>query len=106
MKYLHSFAIYPNTFYMYRREREGSITSTVSVPSQIDQFANFMVIMDELELIESQYPALYPMMKHYAREIHQYCMKCFELLLPENQQMLSEQKEKHLAIVQHYLSDE
>ena len=106
VKYLHSFAIYPNTFYMYRREREGSVTSTVSVPSQMDQFANFMLIMDELELIESQYPTLYPMMKHYAWEIHQYCMKCFELLSPENQQMLTEQKEKHLAIVQHYLSDE
>lgn len=102
--YLRSYAVYPKAFYMYRREREGSITALINEAKQVDLFANFQLIAEELGRIKAENPMLYPAMKKYAADIHQYNMKCYELFTPENKASLLPQKEKYDALVNQCLA--
>jgi len=48
-KYISSYAIYKNCFYMYRRERKGSISSVVTAKNQISLFQNLSDVITEIE---------------------------------------------------------
>ena len=82
VKHIKDYAIYQNCFYMYRRERKGSITSVVTAKNQESLFQNLSDVITEIENMKLNNELL-PGFKKYVDDIYGYVMTCYELL-PEN----------------------
>ena len=84
-KYISSYAIYKNCFYMYRRERKGSISSVATSKNQVSLFQNLSDVITEIENMKLNNKLL-PGFKKYVDDIYGYVMTCYELL-PENEKV-------------------
>ena len=84
-KYINSYAIYKNCFYMYRRERKGSISSVATSKNQVSLFQNLSDVITEIENMKLNNELL-PGFKKYVDDIYRYVMTCYELL-PENEKV-------------------
>ena len=84
-KYISSYAIYKNCFYMYRRERKGSISSVATSKNQESLFQNLSDVITEIENMKLNNELL-PGFKKYVDDIYEYVMTCYELL-PENEKV-------------------
>ena len=84
-KYINSYAIYKNCFYMYRRERKGSISSVATSKNQVSLFQNLSDVITEIENMKLNNELL-PGFKKYVDDIYGYVMTCYELL-PENEKV-------------------
>ena len=84
-KYISSYAIYKNCFYMYRRERKGSISSVATSKNQVSLFQNLSDVITEIENMKLNNELL-PGFKKYVDDIYGYVMTCYELL-PENEKV-------------------
>ena len=49
VKHIKDYAIYQNCFYMYRRERKGSISSVVTAKNQVSLFQNLSDVITEIK---------------------------------------------------------
>ena len=78
-KYINSYAIYKNCFYMYRRERKGSISSVATSKNQVSLFQNLSDVITEIENMKLNNELL-PGFKKYVDDIYGYVMKCYNLL--------------------------
>ena len=78
-KYISSYAIYKNCFYMYRRERKGSISSVATSKNQVSLFQNLSDVITEIENMKLNNELL-PGFKKYVNDIYGYVMKCYNLL--------------------------
>lgn len=78
-KYISSYAIYKNCFYMYRRKRKGSISSVVTAKNQVSLFQNLSDVITEIETMKLNNQLL-PGFKKYADDIYRYVMTCYDLL--------------------------
>ena len=78
-KYISSYAIYKNCFYMYRRERKGSISSVATSKNQVSLFQNLSNVITEIENMKLNNELL-PGFKKYVNDIYGYVMKCYNLL--------------------------
>ena len=85
VKHIKDYAIYRNCFYMYRRERKGSITSVVTAKNQESLFQNLSDVITEIENMKLNNELL-PGFKKYVDDIYGYVMTCYELL-PENEKV-------------------
>ena len=85
VKYIKDYAIYQNCFYMYRRERKGSISSIVTTKNQVSLFQNLSDVITEIENMKLNNELL-PGFKKYVDDIYGYVMTCYELL-PENEKV-------------------
>ena len=85
VKHIKDYAIYRNCFYMYRRERKGSITSVVTAKNQESLFQNLSDVITEIENMKLNNELL-PGFKKYVDDIYRYVMTCYELL-PENEKV-------------------
>ena len=85
VKHIKDYAIYQNCFYMYRRERKGSITSVVTAKNQESLFQNLSDVITEIENMKLNNELL-PGFKKYVDDIYGYVMTCYELL-PENEKV-------------------
>lgn len=88
-KYISSYAIYKNCFYMYRRERKGSISSVATSKNQVSLFQNLSDVITEIENMKLNNELL-PGLKKYADDIYRYVMKCYNLLSNEEKTMFYE----------------
>ena len=79
VKHIKDYAIYRNCFYMYRRERKGSITSVVTAKNQESLFQNLSDVITEIENMKLNNELL-PGFKKYVDDIYGYVMKCYNLL--------------------------
>ena len=79
VKHIKDYAIYQNCFYMYRRERKGSITSVVTAKNQESLFQNLSDVITEIENMKLNNELL-PGFKKYVNDIYGYVMKCYNLL--------------------------
>ena len=95
VKHINSYAVYPNAFYMYRREREGSISRYVSVTNQKSLFDNFIDVNKELAFFKENIPSLYSIMLKYVLSIDEYIMICYNLLSKEEKEKLHDMKTRH-----------
>ena len=84
-KYISSYAIYKNCFYMYRRERKGSISSVATSKNQVSLFQNLSDVITEIENMKLNNELL-PGFKKYVDDIYRYVITCYELL-PENEKV-------------------
>ena len=84
-KYINSYAIYKNCFYMYRRERKGSISSVATSKNQVSLFQNLSDVITEIENMKLNNELL-PGFKKYVDDIYGYIITCYELL-PENEKV-------------------
>ena len=84
-KSISSYAIYKNCFYMYRRERKGSISSVATAKNQASLFQNLSDVITEIENMKLNNELL-PGFKKYVDDIYGYVMTCYELL-PENEKV-------------------
>ena len=84
-KYINSYAIYKNCFYMYRRERKGSISSVATSKNQVSLFQNLSDVITEIENMKLNNELL-PGFKKYVDDIYRYVITCYELL-PENEKV-------------------
>ena len=84
-KYISSYAIYKNCFYMYRRERKGSISSVATSKNQVSLFQNLSDVITEIENMKLNNELL-PGFKKYVDDIYEYVITCYELL-PENEKV-------------------
>ena len=84
-KYINSYAIYKNCFYMYRRERKGSISSVATSKNQVSLFQNLSDVITEIENMKLNNELL-PGFKKYVDDIYGYVITCYELL-PENEKV-------------------
>ena len=78
-KYISSYAIYKNCFYMYRREIKGSISSIVTAKNQASLFQNLSDVITEIKNMKLNNELL-PGFKKYVDDIYGYVMKCYNLL--------------------------
>ena len=85
VKHIKDYAIYRNCFYMYRRERKGSITSVVTAKNQESLFQNLSDVITEIENMKLNNELL-PGFKKYVDDIYGYIITCYELL-PENEKV-------------------
>ena len=85
VKHIKDYAIYRNCFYMYRRERKGSITSVVTAKNQESLFQNLSDVITEIENMKLNNELL-PGFKKYVDDIYGYVITCYELL-PENEKV-------------------
>ena len=85
VKHIKDYAIYRNCFYMYRRERKGSITSVVTAKNQESLFQNLSDVITEIENMKLNNELL-PGFKKYVDDIYEYVITCYELL-PENEKV-------------------
>ena len=85
VKHIKDYAIYQNCFYMYRRERKGSITSVVTAKNQESLFQNLSDVITEIENMKLNNELL-PGFKKYVDDIYRYVITCYELL-PENEKV-------------------
>ena len=83
-KYISSYAIYKNCFYMYRRKRKGSITSVVTAKNQVSLFQNLSDIITEIKNMKLNNELL-PGLKKYVDDIYGYVMTCYDLLSEQEQ---------------------
>ena len=95
VRHINSYAVYPNAFYMYRREREGSISRYVSVTNQKSLFDNFIDVNKELAFFKENIPSLYSIMLKYVLSIDEYIMICYNLLSKEEKEKLHDMKTRH-----------
>ena len=79
VKHIKDYAIYQNCFYMYRRERKGSISSVVTAKNQVSLFQNLSDVITEIENMKLHNDLL-PGLKKYVDDIYGYVMKCYNLL--------------------------
>lgn len=79
VNHIKDYAIYQNCFYMYRRERKGSISSVVTAKNQISLFQNLSDVITEIENMKLNNELL-PGLKKYVDDIYGYVMKCYNLL--------------------------
>ena len=79
VKYIKDYAIYQNCFYMYRRERKGSISSIVTTKNQVSLFQNLSDAITEIKSMKLNNELL-PGFKKYVDDIYQYVMTCYNLL--------------------------
>ena len=79
VKYIKDYAIYQNCFYMYRRERKGSISSIVTTKNQVSLFQNLSDAITEIKSMKLNNDLL-PGLKKYVDDIYQYVMTCYNLL--------------------------
>ena len=84
VKHIKDYAIYRNCFYMYRRERKGSITSVVTAKNQESLFQNLSDVITEIENMKLNNELL-PGLKKYADDIYRYVMTCYDLLSEQEQ---------------------
>lgn len=99
VRHIKHYAIYPNTFYMYRKEREGSISRYVSVTNQKSLFNNFVDISKELNHFKEYIPLLYSTMLNYAHNVNEYIMLCYNILDEENKEKLYDMKVIHDKLI-------
>ncbi|WP_118861982.1 glycosyltransferase [Haemophilus haemolyticus] len=99
VRHINSYAVYPNAFYMYRREREDSISRYVSVTNQKSLFDNFIDVNKELALFKENIPSLYSIMLNYVLSIDKYIMHCYNLLNEENKEKLHDMKVVHEGLI-------
>ena len=85
VKHIKDYAIYQNCFYMYRRERKGSISSIVTTKNQVSLFQNLSDVITEIENMKLNNELL-PGFKKYVDDIYEYVITCYELL-PENEKV-------------------
>ena len=85
VKHIKDYAIYKNCFYMYRRERKGSISSVATSKNQVSLFQNLSDVITEIENMKLNNELL-PGFKKYVDDIYRYVMTCYELL-PENEKV-------------------
>lgn len=90
-KYISSYAIYKNCFYMYRRKRKGSISSVVTAKNQVSLFQNLSDVITEIETMKLNNQLL-PGFKKYADDIYRYVMTCYDLLSDDNKKAFYEEK--------------
>ena len=95
VRHINSYAVYPNAFYMYRREREGSISRYVSVTNQKSLFDNFIDVNKELAFFKENIPSLSSIMLKYVLSIDEYIMICYNLLSKEEKEKLHDMKTRH-----------
>lgn len=84
VKHIKDYAIYQNCFYMYRRERKGSITSVVTAKNQVSLFQNLSDIITEIKNMKLNNELL-PGLKKYVDDIYGYVMTCYDLLSEQEQ---------------------
>ena len=85
VKHIKDYAIYRNCFYMYRRERKGSISSVATSKNQVSLFQNLSDVITEIENMKLNNELL-PGFKKYVDDIYGYVITCYELL-PENEKV-------------------
>ena len=85
VKHIKIYAIYQNCFYMYRRERKGSISSVATSKNQVSLFQNLSDVITEIENMKLNNELL-PGFKKYVDDIYGYVITCYELL-PENEKV-------------------
>lgn len=90
-KYISSYAIYKNCFYMYRRKRKGSISSVVTAKNQVSLFQNLSDVITEIETMKLNNQLLLGF-KKYADDIYRYVMTCYDLLSDDNKKAFYEEK--------------
>ena len=90
-KYISSYAIYKNCFYMYRRKRKGSISSVVTAKNQVSLFQNLSDVITEIETMKLNNQLL-PGFKKYADDIYRYVMTCYDLLSDDDKKAFYEEK--------------
>ncbi len=79
VKHIKDYAIYQNCFYMYRRERKGSISSVVTAKNQVSLFQNLSDVITEIKNMKLNNELLSGL-KKYVDDIYGYVMKCYSLL--------------------------
>ena len=89
-KYINSYAIYKNCFYMYRRERKGAISSVVTKKNQISLFKNLSEIFQQISEINKN--NLLQGLESYVNDIYQYSIKCYDLLSDNDKKAVYEEK--------------
>ena len=99
VRHINNYAVYPSAFYMYRREREGSISRYVSITNQKSLFDNFIDVSKELNYIKEYIPSLYPIMLNYTYDIHKYVINCYNILSEENKEKLHNMKIAHDSLI-------
>lgn len=99
VRHINHYAVYPNAFYMYRREREGSISKYVSITNQKSLFDNFIDINKELVFFKKNVPHLYSIMLNYALSIDKYIMHCYNLLGEKHKEKLHDMKVIHENLI-------
>ena len=75
VKHIKDYAIYQNCFYMYRRERKGSISSVVTAKNQVSLFQNLSDVITEIKNMKLNNELLSGL-KKYVDDIYGYVMKC------------------------------
>jgi len=89
-KYIGTYAIYQNCFYMYRRERKGAISSAVTKKNQISLFKNLSEIFQQISEIQKK--NLLQGLESYVNDIYQYSIKCYDLLSDDDKKAFYEEK--------------
>ena len=79
VKHIKDYAIYQNCFYMYRRERKGSISSVVTAKNQVSLFQNLSDVITEIKNMKLNNELLSGL-KKYVDDIYGYVMKRYSLL--------------------------
>ena len=79
VKHIKDYAIYQNCFYMYRRERKGSISPVVTAKNQVSLFQNLSDVITEIKNMKLNNELLSGL-KKYVDDIYGYVMKCYSLL--------------------------
>ena len=103
IRHIKTYAVYPKPFYMYRREREGSISHTVKKENVKDQLNNFIDIIKELEMLLEAVPMLSLMAKKYVKDVSRFTLHCYGLLPQHDQEELKPLESHLLELVQRYL---
>lgn len=96
IRHINDYVIYPNPFYMYRRDREGAISKYVSTKNQESLFKNFDDIYSEMISIITAKPTLSAAIRRSVEGMHHYTMHCYELLNTSQKESLHEMKEDYL----------
>lgn len=89
-KYIGTYAIYQNCFYMYRRERKGAISSAVTKKNQVSLFKNLSEIFQQISEIQKK--NLLQGLESYVNNIYQYSIKCYDLLSDDDKKAFYEEK--------------
>lgn len=89
-KYIGTYAIYQNCFYMYRRERKGAISSAVTKKNQVSLFKNLSEIFQQISEIQKK--NLLQGLESYVNDIYQYSIKCYDLLSDDDKKAFYEEK--------------
>ncbi len=88
-RYLNTYSYFDLGFYIYRREREGSITRYVSVKNMQDMFFIAKKTFKNIQQLDKQEGQLYQGSIKMLVLFCNYIVECYHLLRAENQQQLS-----------------